>query len=520
VQMMVDGDAARALGELAAGRWRRATGERLVLPAGDADVWPSRFRPDLVDVDIGIARTEPRCDGQEEVREVEALFHDAIAAAQRTLYVENQFVTSVAVAERLARCLARNPRLEALIVTPQSYHSWIEAQTMRIGRLRFKRILADAGVADRGHLAYPSVEAQGRRGDTMVHSKVTIVDDRLLRVGSANLNNRSMGTDTECDLVVEAQTRAHREAITRIRNRLIADHCGVDEDAVATAIAQRGSLLAAATVLSGRGHSLREINDDGALTSDLAAPIEKLSDPPRPITAEGLIEEVIGEPPARLLPSLLRIGALLAVVGVLIVAWRFTALSEVADPGLIRERLASFDDISGGAIVIAAFVIAGLLGFPVTVLIAATAAAFGPWLGGGYAAIGAIFSAAAGYGVGTLLGRRTVATLLGRRLHAARRRILQQGVLAVAAIRLLPVAPFTLVNIACGVFGVRLRDFLAGTILGMGPGLVALAALGDRIYVLVAEPTPARLATVVLLLLAWLGLCAGIQRLLARGQAA
>ena len=46
----------------------------------------------------------------------------------------------------------------------------------------------------------------------MVHSKVMIVDDTLLRVGSANLNNRSMGTDTECDLALEARNdgRARR----------------------------------------------------------------------------------------------------------------------------------------------------------------------------------------------------------------------------------------------------------------------------------------------------------------------
>ena len=62
----------------------------------------------------------------------------------------------------------------------------------------------------------------------MVHSKVMIVDDRLLRIGSANLNNRSMGTDTECDLAIEAQSadRARGDR-RRCATRLLADHCGV-----------------------------------------------------------------------------------------------------------------------------------------------------------------------------------------------------------------------------------------------------------------------------------------------------
>ncbi len=49
----------------------------------------------------------------------------------------------------------------------------------------------------------------------MVHSKVMIVDDGFLRVGSANLNNRSMGADTECDLAFEASCDEHREFIAR-----------------------------------------------------------------------------------------------------------------------------------------------------------------------------------------------------------------------------------------------------------------------------------------------------------------
>ena len=73
---------------------------------------------------------------------------------------------------------------------------------MRNGRIRFLRTLAEAGVGDRVRLVYPHVEKAGISTDTMMHSKVMIVDDWFLRIGSANLNNRSMGTDTECDLAI------------------------------------------------------------------------------------------------------------------------------------------------------------------------------------------------------------------------------------------------------------------------------------------------------------------------------
>src|SRR5262249_2866852 len=108
VQLMVDGAAARALGDYARGRWLRTTGERLEAPAARSDLWPESIRPDLTDVDVGIARTEPPYGGARAgVREIEALFKDAIAAARKTIYIENLYLTSAAVGDALAARLTQ-----------------------------------------------------------------------------------------------------------------------------------------------------------------------------------------------------------------------------------------------------------------------------------------------------------------------------------------------------------------------------------------------------------------------------
>ena len=66
-----------------------------------------------------------------------------------------------------------------------------------------------------------------------VHSKITFIDDQFLRVGSANLNNRSMGLDTECDLALEAGGEQRiRSAISAFRSRLLAEHLGVPRRAL------------------------------------------------------------------------------------------------------------------------------------------------------------------------------------------------------------------------------------------------------------------------------------------------
>jgi len=219
VQMMVDGAAARALGALARERWARATGEH-VPPAPSGSPWPREVEPDFTDVEIAIARTLPVDEDQEEVREVEALFYDMIARAERMIYIENQFLTCLPIAKALAQRMHQKPELEVVMVAPHTPDTWLESHTMRNGRIRFLRALQESGVGNRVRLLCPEVRQAERITHTMVHSKVMIVDDALLRIGSANLNNRSMGTDTECDLAIEAQDEGQRHDIATIRARL------------------------------------------------------------------------------------------------------------------------------------------------------------------------------------------------------------------------------------------------------------------------------------------------------------
>ena len=238
VQMAVDGDAARALAELVHERWQRATGEHIPLKPADDGPWPD-VAPDFRETAVAIARTLPACNGQEEVREVEALFADMIASAEREIYIENQFLTCTAVAKALAQRLRANPHLQVLLVAPHTPENWFEYHTMRNGRIQFLRALQEPGVSERVRMMCPEIRSGERVAHTMVHSKVMIVDDRVLRVGSANLNNRSMGTDTECDLVIEAKSDAERSRIQHVRARLLADHCGVSVEEALRAVRAR-----------------------------------------------------------------------------------------------------------------------------------------------------------------------------------------------------------------------------------------------------------------------------------------
>ena len=206
VQLMVSGAIAGALGELARERWRMATGQNLRVPesAGDYDPWPGDVAADLVNAPVGIARTRPKYDGQEEVREVERLVTDAIAAARETIYIENQYFTAHTVGDALARRLGEDDGPEIVVILPQRTVGWLSQNTMDVLRERLLKRLYEIDRHDRLRVYYPHVPGLGTQCIN-VHAKVLVIDDELLRAGSANFNNRSMGLDTECDLALEAR---------------------------------------------------------------------------------------------------------------------------------------------------------------------------------------------------------------------------------------------------------------------------------------------------------------------------
>lgn len=251
--MAVDGPAAAALGDLARERWRRATGERIEPPpSASPDLWPRQLVPLLRDVVVGIARTEPEYHGRTGVREIEALHLAAIAAARRAIYVEGQYFAARCIGEALAARLREPDGPEVVVINSQRARGWVEEKAMGAARQRLLAYLREADQHGRFRI-YRPVTANG--APIYVHAKVLIVDDRLLRIGSANLNNRSMGFDTECDLVVEARSDAGdatavSQGITAFRNALLSEHLAIDASTVTAALTRSsGSLIQAVEAL-------------------------------------------------------------------------------------------------------------------------------------------------------------------------------------------------------------------------------------------------------------------------------
>lgn len=140
-------------------------------------------------------------------------------------------------------------------------------------------------------------------------------------------------------------------------------------------------------------------------------------------------------------------------------------------------------------IIIATYIASGAVLFPVTALNLLTAMVFGPLWGVLYALIGALAAAALYFGIGHALGQKHLRALMGARVQKIDSRIGEAGVIGVVLVRFLPVAPFTLVNLALGVSTVRFLDYLAGTFLALLPGAVARGLVGDSLTRIILDPS-------------------------------
>ena len=275
VATAVDGAAAQALAELARDRWRAATGRTLHQPDAKHSAWPRGLDVDLRDVDVGVARTSPQLRDRAEIREIEALNLAAIDAAQHTIYLENQYLAARVLVEALIRRLREPDGPEIVIVLPRRSESRLEQESMDSARKRLIEELWDADEFGRLGIYWP-VTADDQ--PIYVHSKVIVVDDRLLRIGSSNLNNRSLGFDSECDIALEGHTDTTRALITRVRRQLACEHLGVSAEDFDAA---DGTFLQAIEMFRGKGRTLRLLTADEVADEETPFAENELMDPYR-----------------------------------------------------------------------------------------------------------------------------------------------------------------------------------------------------------------------------------------------
>ncbi len=491
LEMMVQGPVVKVLFEMWQQRWHQATGKTLEpLEIQDPTAWPKDVEVEATGVRVGVARTLPAYLGREPVREIEKLHVEVIRGAKRYLYFENQYYTSRRVHAELLKSLSkpRGPRI--MLVLPRQAGDWLEQNTMNALR---ERNIADLRSADRHGRLEVRYAHSDRLGDGWInlHSKVFVADDEIVKIGSSNLTNRSMGLDTECDLVFEARDEDERQVVRRFLARLLGEHMGVDPEGIRERLerSQTPNDILAMQKDSPRRLEELTVDPDAAYFDPKDAGAE-IIDPGEPSEVEQAVDD--WKPSLLIRASRSRIARFLIIVivaGGLAAYWQWGTGGQWS-AGEIASKFRALEQSPWGlAGAVGAYLLSGLVMFPVTVLFVASAITFSPVLAFIVSLLGSVGSALLMWAIGRGVGGRLAQGIEGTRFESVRQFIERRGVWAVALLRLFPVAPFALVNLLAGATRVSLGAYTLGTAMGMTPGIAGIIAATNLASWALLEPS-------------------------------
>jgi phospholipase D1/2 len=527
LMMAVEGDTARALGDIVRERWRKATGETLRPPSQQRRVfrrkaaaaemktsrWPESLAPNVEDVKVAVSRTEPAINGSPGVREVEALYLDMIAAAKRSIYIENQYFTADKIGEALAARLAEPEGPEVVVVLRELSHGWLEELTMQTLRTRLVAKLRAADKHDRFRAYYPFIAGLKDGTCIDVHSKMMVIDDDIVRIGSANLANRSMGLDTECDLTIQAQGRENvQDQIRGLRSLLLAEHLGCEVQQISAAIADAGNLRQAIDGLQREDRTLKPLTQLPQI-SDAVLNVISVADPEKPVALSDLAQifssrtadtnissdgldavlssksDHIDAADVSRGPSWGKLAAIVAVLLGLTALWQFTPLAQYLDGNLITGWARE----AGKAwwvpvLTVLAFTPASYVMFPRPLITLFAVIAYGPIWGFVIAMSGIQVAAWTSYVAGRRLDPGTIRRLAGAKLERILQVLRRRGLLAMTALRLVPLAPFAVEGFVAGAIRMRMWEFLLGTAIGILPGTLTSTVFGDQLQAWLDDP--------------------------------
>lgn len=297
--MLVEGDAAAALAKLSRARWELAGGEPLEpCPADAVSPWPEFLEAEYQFVEMGIARTRAEYKDACEIREIQQLFLEQIARAKKYIYAENQYFASPKIADAIAKRMAEANPPEIIIVNPATADGWLEQKAMDGARVQLLRAIGEHDKQDRFSIYVPYTKESE---PIYVHAKLMIVDDEILRIGSANMNNRSLGLDSECDIFIDTARPGNESAgptIKAMRVSLLAEHCGLPEEKVAALLDKGMSMRDIIENAEGNGRSLRRLElpelteADKAIAENAALDPESADQMFEPFSSPGLFSRV------------------------------------------------------------------------------------------------------------------------------------------------------------------------------------------------------------------------------------
>ncbi|MFW5827438.1 MAG: VTT domain-containing protein [Alkalispirochaeta sp.] len=495
VQLMFSGPAVRDL-------FTVAVGDGLISdnwdPPGDSDtareLWPPGVPVDLRDEELlfSVTRSHPDStendgtDSEAYLRHIAHLYRDVVRAAEERIYIENQYFSSDEITEALTAHLENPEGPEVIIIVPRELPDALGRVTMGVNTtVQLARLISHDRHRRLG--VFHRVSADDTAADIKVHSKTMIVDGELITVGSANISRRSFSLDSELNATIRG--------VGTVEDRLLAQHTGLDLEEWRSRVTQhRGSRLSAMYERSEEWSGLEDGRDQIVANAPRHVPKDVLErfDMEQPPPQETVFQRIVRSNPWEIITRTKRVWVT-SLVAVMVIGGLFYAARSDFD---IRTVLQSIEEINNQRPLLGVFLTIGAfwltMGAFVTIVVPIVffSALHGPLLGIIYSTVGIFSGAAIFYGIGLALHNspwpdRYQAV---RRAKGQLERIKPYGLWAVAISRMVPSGPFLVVNLVTGLLGFSPWQFLAGSAVGLLPGIVAFSIFGEVIRNVFTDP--------------------------------
>lgn len=496
IQLALTGAVTKDFSDLFAMRWERATGESLARQeaAVESIPWPESLSVDFENETMALALTFSKFKDYEASFHIEQLHLDMIARAKQYIYIENQYLSSHTIVNALANRLRESEGPEVIVVLTKDTGGFLEEGTLGVLRDRLLEILDQADTHGRLCAQYPYVcDDEGNESQVYVHAKLLIADDSMLEIGSANLSNRSMKVDSEVDMAIVRDEPS--PFIQQLLRRLLAIHFKCSIEDVEAALASEGAICPAiAKLREGHPHALRplSVGNNSYLLRKIAD--TQLLDPSEPISPAYWMREAFAEDTDEAKQS--SPWRKYAKVG----AW--ILLGCICAYGLkeLWGGLLSKDAVIGWLegfrshpllipILLGIFILAGMIALPINLLLVGGTIALGPWVTFGCGLVGALASAALAFWMGHQFGKPLLEKVAKDKLRKLSKQVGKRGVLSVAVIRVVPIAPFVVINLVAGFSSLKFRTFMSGSALGMFPGMLGVVLVTNQVQSVLSDPS-------------------------------
>ncbi|MEJ2545769.1 MAG: VTT domain-containing protein [Calditrichaceae bacterium] len=371
---------------------------------------------------------------------------------------------------------------EIVIILPLKTSGWLEQFTMDLLRNRLLVLFQLADHQERLRVYYPKIEKDDKE-TLYVHSKLFIIDDNILKVGSSNLSNRSMSLDSECDLVITANDDSHiSKTIKELRHKLISEHLGILPEEYRDKEKQTESMISAIQSFRYNKNNHRKLNVlENSMNREevkIITPM-KIVDPEIPIDPDNLIDYFIGKPNrTRLYSNFYKFIFILILLIIFTAFWTHLPSNDwlnINHTSIFNQEPAN--PILIYSIYTVPLLLLSIFGMPATIIVGTFGILFGSITGSILAVITLTVSSLISYPIGRILGKKILSYISSGNINSVNKYLAKKGLFTVITIRVLPIASFTLINMLAGASRIRFKYYLIGTILGILPGSILVAII-------------------------------------------